>query len=111
MSTITWDQFAAVELRAGTIVRVEPFPEARKPAYKIWADFGELGVKQSSAQITKHYTPEQLVGTQLIGVVNFPTKQIGPFRSEFLVTGLVVGEGDIILARPDQTVPNGSRLG
>ncbi len=110
MTTITWDQFTAVELRAGTVIRAEPFPEARKPAYKIWVDFGELGVKQSSAQITKHYTPEQLIGTQIIGVVNFAVKQIGPFRSEFLVTGLVVEDGDIVLARPDLPVPNGSRL-
>ncbi|QHL86204.1 tRNA-binding protein [Nibribacter ruber] len=107
---ITWDQFMAVELRVGTIVQAEPFPEARKPAYKLWVDLGELGVKKSSAQITHHYTLEELVGRQVLCVTNFPTKQIGPWRSEVLVTGFEDAEKKIVLAQPQQVVPNGSRL-
>lgn len=111
MTNISWDEFAKVELRVGTIVSVEEFPEARKPAYKIKADFGpELGVKQSSAQITTLYSRESLIGRQIIGVVNFATKQIGPFRSEFLVTGFYNEQGAVVLAVPDQTVPNGVKL-
>ncbi|WP_397569179.1 tRNA-binding protein [Schlesneria sp. T3-172] len=111
MDPITWSDFERVELRVGTIVSVEDFPDARKPAYKIKADFGsEIGVKQSSAQITTLYTKEELVGRQIIGVVNFPTKQIGPFRSEFLVTGLYRDDKAVVLAVPDKPVPNGSRL-
>lgn len=110
--SLTWDQFMAVELRAATIVAVEPFPEARKPAWKIWADFGDgIGVLKSSAQITAHYTAEDLVGKQILGVVNFPPRQIGPFRSEFLVTGLVQDDGTVILAVPERPVANGVRLG
>jgi tRNA-binding protein len=109
-TTITWSDFEKIEIRVGTIVRAEPFPEARKPAYRLWVDLGELGVKQSSAQITALYTPEQLVGTQVVAVTNFPPKQIGPFISEVLVTGFVQDDGSVILARPDKRTPNGSRL-
>lgn len=109
---ITWTQFESVELRAGTIVRVEDFPEARKPAYKLWVDFGpEIGIKQSSAQITVHYTKEELIGKQILGVVNFPPKQIGPFMSEFLCTGLYRDDGSVILAVPEKAVENGAKLG
>lgn len=111
MDSITWADFEKVELRVGTIVSVEEFPEARKPAYKIKVDFGpQIGLKQSSAQITAHYTKEELVGRQIIGVVNFPAKQIGPFLSEFLVTGLYQPDGTVVLAVPDQSVPDGAKL-
>ncbi|WP_429109051.1 tRNA-binding protein [Aeromonas veronii] len=112
METISWQDFEVVELRVGTLVRVEPFPEARKPAYKVWADFGpELGIRKSSAQITALYQPEQLVGRQIIAVVNFPTKQIGPFQSEFLLTGFYRQDGAVVMAIPEQAVENGARLG
>ena len=107
---ISWSDFEQVELRVGTVVRAERFPEARKPAFKLWVDFGELGVKQSSAQITSFYSPEQLVGRQVVAVTNFPPKQIGPFRSEVLVTGFTHPEGGVVLIGPDKLVPNGSRL-
>ncbi|MHB8208738.1 tRNA-binding protein [Mucilaginibacter sp.] len=110
MEPITWHDFEKVELRVGTILEVADFLEARKPAYKVKVDFGELGVKWSSAQITKHYTKEELVGKQIIGVVNFPKKQIANFMSEFLVTGLADQNGDIVLAAIDKPVPNGSKL-
>lgn len=111
MNAIRWEDFEKVELRVGTVVRVEPFPEARRPAYKIWADFGdEVGVLKSSAQVTDLYEPADLVGTQVVGVVNFPPKQIGPFMSEFLVTGFPDEAGAIVLARPERPVPNGARL-
>lgn len=111
MNTITWNDFDAVELRVGTITRVEPFPEARKPAYKVWVDFGpEIGEKKSSAQITALYTAEELVGRRIIGVVNFPPRQIGPFMSEFLLTGFADAEGRIVMAVPDKPVPNGAKL-
>ncbi|GAB0174343.1 MAG: tRNA-binding protein [Candidatus Altimarinota bacterium] len=111
MKTITWNDFESIELRTGTIIRVEDFPEAKKPAYKIWADFGgEIGVKQSSAQITTHYTKDELLKKQIIGVVNFPAKQIGPFRSEFLCTGFYREDGSVILAIPEKEVPNGAKL-
>ena len=111
MATITWDDFENVELRAGTIVAVEEFPEARRPAYKIQADFGpELGIRKSSAQVTHLYSREDLVGRQIIGVLNFPPKQIGPFLSEFLVTGFVGDDGSVVLAVPERPVENGSRL-
>ncbi|WP_290637046.1 tRNA-binding protein [Aquisalimonas sp.] len=112
METIDWDHFQAVELRAGTITAAEPFPEARRPAYRLTVDFGtELGQRRSSAQITDHYEPDSLIGRQVIAVVNFPPKQIGPMRSECLVTGLYQDDGSVVLAVPDRTVPNGARLG
>jgi tRNA-binding protein len=110
METITWADFEKVELRAGTILEVADFPEARKPAYKVKVDFGEFGIKWSSAQITKHYSKEELVGKQIIGVINFPKKQVATFMSEFLVTGMADENGDIILTTLDKPVPNGSKL-
>jgi tRNA-binding protein len=110
MEIITWHNFEQVELRAGTILEAIDFPEARKPAFKVRVDFGEFGIKWSSAQITKHYTKESLVGRQILGVINFPKKQIGKFMSEFLVTGLADENGDIVLAAVDKPVPNGSKL-
>lgn len=110
METITWNDFEKVELRVGTILEVLDFPEARKPAYKVKVDFGPYGAKWSSAQITKHYTKEALVGRQIIGVINFPDKQIGPFMSEFLLTGMADEHGDIVLSAPDKPVPDGSKL-
>lgn len=111
MPTIDWDDFAQVELRAGTVIDVQEFPEARKPAYKLRVDFGpEIGVKQTSAQITHLYRPEELVGKQVLGVLNFPPKQIGPFRSEFLLTGFYRADGAVVLAVPEREIPNGSKL-
>jgi tRNA-binding protein len=110
METINWREFEKVELRAGTILEVSDFPEARKPAYKIRVDFGHLGIKWSSAQITRHYTKEELPGRQIVGVINFPAKQIANFMSEFLVTGFADENGDIVLASIDKPVPNGSKL-
>jgi tRNA-binding protein len=110
METITWHDFEKVELHAGTILEVADFSEARKPAYKIKADFGPFGIKWSSAQITKHYTKEQLPGRQILGVINFPQKQIANFMSEFLVTGFADENGDIVLAAVEKAVPNGSKL-
>jgi tRNA-binding protein len=110
MEQITWNEFEKVELRIGTILEVLDFPEARKPAYKVKVDFGTFGIKRSSAQITKHYSKEELIGKQIVGVINFPIKQIGKLMSEFLVTGFADENGDIILAAVDQKVPNGSKL-
>ena len=110
MQTITWADFEKVELRAGTILEVQDFPKARKPAYQLKVDFGPLGIKWSSAQITKHYTKEELIGRQILGVVNFPEKQIANFMSQFLVTGLADENGDIVLTAVERPVPNGSKL-
>ncbi len=110
MDTISWSDFERVELRIGTIVAVEDFPEARKPAWKLTVDFGEFGIKRSSAQITVHYKKEDLLGRQVLGVINFPVKQIGPFRSEVLVTGFADESGAIVLAMPERKVPNGAKL-
>ncbi len=110
MEEINWQDFEKVELRVGTIVVVEEFPEARKPAYKVQADFGEFGVRKSSAQITAHYSKEDLIGRQVIGVLNFPRKQIGRFFSEVLLTGFTLPDGSVILAQPERPVPNGSKL-
>ena len=112
MQSIEWSDFEKVELRVGTVIAAEPFPEARKPAYRLQVDFGpEIGIRKSSAQITDHYTTEALVGRQVVAVVNFPPKQIGPMRSECLVTGFYRPDGSVILAVPDSPVPNGSKLG
>ena len=109
--TIAFDDFLKVDVRAGTVTRAEPYPEARKPAIKLWIDFGgEIGERKTSAQITAHYTPEMLVGLQVMAVVNFPPRQIGKFMSEVLVLGFPDAEGEVVLARPDHTVPNGGRL-
>ncbi len=111
MNEITFDEFLRVELRVGEVVAVERFPEARKPAYKLTIDFGaEIGMKRSSAQITEHYAPEELVGRQVVAVVNFPRKQIGPFMSECLVTGFHDDEGRVLLCVPDRHVPPGTKL-
>ena len=109
--TIAYADFERVDIRAGTIVEASPFPEARKPAFKIVIDFGpEIGLKKSSAQITVHYTLESLIGRQVLGVVNFPPRQIGPFRSEVLTLGFEDEAGAIVLAATDKPVPNGKRL-
>jgi tRNA-binding protein len=110
METITWHDFEKVEVRAGTILEAADFPQARKPAYKVKVDFGPLGIKWTSAQITKHYTKEQLIGRQILGVVNFPEKQIANFMSEFLLTGFADDNGDIVLASIERPVANGSKL-
>ena len=112
MEKISWQHFEQVELRSGTIVEVEDFPEARVPAYKIKADFGpEIGIKKSSAQVTGLYKKEDLLGRQIIGVVNFPAKQIGPFRSEFLLTGFYQEDHSVVLAVPERQIKNGLKLG
>jgi len=111
MDDISFDDFMKVDIRTGTIRRAEPFPEARKPAIKMWIDFGpEIGEKKTSAQVTAHYTPESLIGKQVIAVVNFPPRQIGPFMSEVLVLGLPDKAGEVVLLGPDQNVPSGGRM-
>ncbi|MFS2316690.1 tRNA-binding protein [Maricaulis sp. D1M11] len=111
VDTISFDDFLKVDMRLGTIVEAEVFPEARNPAYKLRIDFGEgVGIKRSAAQITTHYTPQSLIGTRVMAVVNFPPRQIGPVRSEVLVLGFPDESGEIVLARPDQDAPNGARL-
>jgi tRNA-binding protein len=108
---ITWDDFTKVELRVGRIVNAEPFPPARKPAYKLLIDFGEpIGIKKSSAQITSLYSPEELIGKLIVAVVNFPKKQVGPLMSECLVTGFHNENGDVALCVPDKLVPVGTKL-
>lgn len=107
---IGWDDFARVDIRTGRITRAEPYPEARVPAIRLWIDFGPLGEKRSSAQITRHYTAETLVGKQVLAVVNFPPRQIGKVLSEVLVLGLPDGDGGVVLIGPDQPVPLGGRL-
>lgn len=109
--TISYDDFAKVDIRVGVITRAEPFPEARKPAYKLWVDFGpEIGEKRSSAQITRHYALESLIGRQVLAVVNFPPRQIGPVKSEVLVLGMPDAEGEVVLIGPGHAVPLGGRM-
>lgn len=111
MKQINWQEFEQVELRTGTIISVKDFPEARKPAYKLLIDFGDdIGLKKSSAQITELYSKDELVGKQIVAVVNFPPKQIGPFMSECLVTGFPDEDGNVVLAIPDKNIPNGVKL-
>ncbi|AGW12909.1 putative export-related chaperone CsaA [Megalodesulfovibrio gigas DSM 1382 = ATCC 19364] len=111
MQTISWNEFELVELRTGTVLDVQEFPQARTPAYIITVDFGdEIGVKKTSARVTHLYSRESLVGRQVLGVVNFPPRQIGPVRSEFLLTGFVQGDGSVVLAVPERPVANGLKL-
>ncbi|WP_179378836.1 tRNA-binding protein [Jannaschia marina] len=111
MSGITFDDFLKVDIRVGRVVRAEPYPEARKPAIKMWIDFGgEIGERKTSAQVTRHYTPEALIGRQVVAVVNFPPRQIGTFMSEVLALGLPDADGEVVLLSPDQPVPEGGRM-
>ncbi len=109
LDEISWNDFEKVQIVAGTVTRAEPFPEARKPAWKVWVDFGPYGEKKTSAQIVALYKAEDLLGRQVIGVINFPEKQVGPFRSQFLLTGFHTDEG-VVLTSVDRKVPNGTRL-
>lgn len=111
MSEIGFDDFLKVDIRVGRVARAEPYPEARKPAIKLWVDFGgDIGEKKSSAQITRHYTPDQLIGRQVVAVVNFPPRQIGKFMSEVLVLGMPDEDGEVVLLSPDHDIPVGGRL-
>lgn len=111
MSEISFDDFLKIDIRKGTVIQAEPYPEARKPAIKLWVDFGgELGVKKTSAQIVAHYAPENLIGKHVLAVVNFPARQIGKFMSEVLVLGLPDENGDVVLLTTDKNVPDGGRL-
>ena len=109
MEAISWQDFEKIVLVAGTVLRVETFPEARKPAYKLWVDFGPYGERRTSAQVAELYVPDDLVGRQIVGVVNFPEKQIGPFRSQFLLTGFTTDQG-VVITTLERPVPNGTRL-
>lgn len=111
MNTLEWKDFVKIELRVGTVIDAKPFPEAKKPAYQVWVDFGpEVGTRKTSAQITDLYTLSELIGKQVVAVVNFPPKQIGPFMSECLITG-AMGPNGVSLLTPDLDVPNGTRIG
>lgn len=111
MDEISFDDFMKVDIRTGRVIKAEPFPEARKPAIKIWVDFGEeIGVRKTSAQVTDHYTPESLIGKQVMAVVNFPARQIGPFMSEVLLLGVPDENGAIVLVSPDHETPIGGRM-
>jgi len=110
MTIISWQDFEKVEIRVGTVLTAEPFPEARNPAYKLTVDFGPMGVMQSSAQITKRYDPKDLLGRQILAVTNLGPRKIAGFKSEVLILGAVPGEGDVVLLNPDEEVPNGTRI-
>ena len=111
MTTIAWADFEKVDIRVGIVTDAKTFPEARRPAYRLWIDFGDLGIKRSSAQITAHYQPQALIGRQVIAVVNFPPRQIGPFVSDVLVLGAYDDAGEVVLLRPDSSVTPGARIG
>jgi tRNA-binding protein len=111
VTTVAWADFEKIDIRVGIVTEAKTFPEARRPAYRLWIDFGDLGVKRSSAQITAHYQPEALVGRQVIAVVNFPPRQIGPFVSDVLVLGAYDDAGEVVLLRPDSSVNPGARIG
>ena len=109
--TIGFEDFLKVDIRVGTVVKAEPYPEARRPTYKVWVDFGaEIGIKKTSAQATAHYTLDDLIGRQVAAVVNFPPKQIGKFMSEVLILGFPDGDGEVVVIGPEHPVPNGGRL-
>ncbi|WP_420569398.1 tRNA-binding protein [Thalassovita sp.] len=111
MAEISFDDFLKVDIRVGKVMRAEPFPEARKPAIKMWIDFGpEIGERKTSAQVTQHYTPEELIGKTVLGVINFPPRQIGKFMSEVLVLGVPDDTGEVVLLTPDKDVPVGGRM-
>lgn len=111
MAKASFEDFQRLDIRVGTVVRCEEFPEARNPAYKLWIDFGPLGVKRSSARITDLYAPKELVGRQVAAVVNFPPRQVGPFRSEVLTLGFYTDGDTVVLIQPERSVPDGARLG